>query len=158
MDLSPRPASSTVISDASVTSDATVTADATVTSDAPDSVQPPDPTLNLSEQTDSNIADLSTSSQPIEDSKIASARWSEDGQLTHLAAGSDPEFKAEPLVTTEPLGIPDFNDSYTELDLEHDQNSPLIGEISLFIDENSSVCLLLFHQRLTIPSRAVTNN
>ena len=71
---------------------------------------PPDPALNLNEQTDSNIADLPTSSQQIVDSEIASTSWSEDqDQLTHLAAGSDPEFEAELLVTTEPLGIPDFN-------------------------------------------------
>ena len=137
VDLSPRPKPTS----STVTSDATATSDADVTSDAPDSVQPSDPALSFNEQTDSNIADLPTSSQQIEDSKIASASWSEDSQLTHLAAGSDPEFEAEPLVTTEPLGIPDFNDSYTELNMEHDQNSPLIGEISLFIDENGSVRL-----------------
>ena len=124
LDLSPRPKPK---ASTSVTN--------TATSDASKLAQSPDP---ATEETIVNSPDLPANSQYVVDNEIPSGSLSEDFQIV-TESESIMKFLEEPLVMAEPTGIPDVNDSFTALNVDNDISSPLIGKISLLIDENGIV-------------------
>ena len=92
----------------------------TATSDASKLAQSPDP---ATEETIVNSPDLPATSQYVVDNEIPSGSLSEDFQIV-TESELIMEFLEEPLVMTEPTEIPDFNDSFTALNVDNDISSP----------------------------------
>ena len=131
MDLSPRPkaAVSTVTSASSSTSE---------NSGASELVEPTESAIEIAvDSTTSVTLDKPvTNTECIVDTQMPSCSYSDINGPNE----SVKEYIAEPVVTTDAVGIPDFDDSFTALNVEAElEQSSFIGEISLLIDENGFV-------------------